>query len=91
MKDNGVFIYVYTFTWFDENNEVNDLSLIGNELTNDEGYKSGIFNNTIKETTAYSVYFERNTPLFVLGGNVFLYHHSFDRVFFMGVLIIHWV
>ena len=67
-EDNGVFIYVYTFTWFDENNEVNDLSLIGNELTNDEGYKSGIFNNTIKETTAYSVYFERNTPLFVLGG-----------------------
>ena len=83
-EDNGVFIYVYTFTWFDENNEVNDLSLIGNELTNDEGYKSGIFNNTIKETTAYSVYFEINTPLFVLGGNVFLYHHSFESGLFYG-------
>ena len=83
-EDNGGFIYVYTFTWFDENDEVNDLSLIGNELTSDEGYKPGIFNNTIKETTAYSVSFERNTPLFALGGNVFLYHHSFDTGLFYG-------
>jgi hypothetical protein len=81
---NGVSTYVYTFTWFDENNAVKDLSLIGNELLNDEGYKPGIFNNTIKETTSFSVYFERNTPLFVLGDNVFLYHHSRDTGLFYG-------
>src|SRR5574344_919495 len=83
-EDNGVPIYVYTFTWFDENNVLKDLSLIGNELMNDEEYKPGIFNNTIKETTSYSVYFERNTPLFVLGDNVFLYHHSFEEGLFYG-------
>src|SRR5574344_284607 len=81
---NGVSTYVYTFTWFDENNVVKDLSLIGNELMNGEEYKPGIFNNTIKETTAYSVFFERNTPLFVLGDNVFLYHHSYDSGLFFG-------
>ena len=46
------------------NDLVKDLSLIGNDLINDEGYKSGVFNNTIKETTAYSAGFERNTPLY---------------------------
>ena len=86
----GFFIYVYTFTWFDINNDVKDLSLIGNDLINDEGWKSGIFNNTIKETTSYSIY-EINTSLYALGDNVFLCHYENDAGFFMVVLIIHLV
>ena len=49
----GTDTWVYTFTWVNEDNVVEDLSIVGNSLQNDEGHYTGIYDNVIKSISAY--------------------------------------
>ena len=53
--DTDDFIWNYTFTWVNENDEVEDCSIVGQTLINDEGQYSGVFNNKIASVSAFSV------------------------------------
>ena len=54
--DSADFIWCYTFNWINESDESEDCSVVGQRLSNDEGQYSGVYNNSIKECTAYMFY-----------------------------------
>jgi hypothetical protein len=51
--DNNTVNYYYTFTWIDDSGKVKDASVVGQKLTNDDGYYSGVFNNQILPVSEY--------------------------------------
>ena len=81
-RDNGVDTWVYTFTWVDENMDIQDLSIVGQTLLNDEGKLSGIYDNKIKSRFA-SQYYESES-LYALNDNVFISNYGYDSGFFYG-------
>ncbi len=78
---DGIDTWVYTFTWVNEDDEIEDLSLIGNSLLNDEGSISGVFGNEIGETSAYSLYVD---SVLALGDNVFIASYLYEGGIFYG-------
>ena len=80
--DNGTDTWVYTFTWVDENMDVQDLSIIGQTLTNDEGKLSGIYANKITSCLAYG--YIDSESMYALNDNVFISNYSYEYGFFYG-------
>ena len=67
-------MYFYTFSWLNENNGIEDLSIIGNStLTNDEGGISGVYNNVIKEYSDYKTISKLTLP-----NNIFVSSYNYD-------------
>jgi hypothetical protein len=48
-------LHFYFLSWVTEDGEVQDASIVGQTLTNDEGSYTGVYGNEIKETTAYNM------------------------------------
>ena len=80
--------YYYTFSWVDENNDVKDLSIVGNTtLTNDEGQITGCYGNKIGIVSLYGVgeYLDNPTDLgIVLNNNVFISSYDFEGGVYYG-------
>jgi hypothetical protein len=75
--------YFYTFTWVDDNDEAQDLSLIGNTLTNDDNRIMGVFNNSIGACFDHDSYLDVHS-LQVLPHNIFINSYGYDGFFFYG-------
>ena len=71
----------YTFSWVNENNLVEDLSLIGNSLLNDEGLKPGVYGNKSKP---YIYDYQNMGSFYSLYDNIFISAHLFDDGLFYG-------
>ena len=80
--DNGVDTWVYTFTWVDENMNIQDLSIVGQTLTNDEGKLSGIYDNKIKSRSAEQYY--TSESLYALNDNIFISNYDLEEGWFYG-------
>ena len=48
-------LHFYFLSWVTEDGEVQDASIVCQTLTNDEGAYTGVYDNEIKETTAYDM------------------------------------
>ena len=79
---NGAY---YTFSWVNEANEVQDASIVGQTLTNDEGSVYGVHDNLINASDAYNLGINNNTMALALKGNVFVSEYSFGNGFFYGI------
>ena len=67
--ENGT--YFYTFSYVLDSGYVQDLSIVGNQLPNDESEYSGVFNNKIADCGAYYLYSGDSTQFrFALPNNV---------------------
>ena len=77
--------FYYTFSWVNEKNEVEDASIVGQTLTNDEGSVSGVHDNLISVGDAYNLGISRNTFAIALNGNVFVAEYSYDTGIFYGI------
>ena len=75
--------WFYTFTWVDENDEPQDLTLIGNSLLNDEGKINGVFGNKIGICDEYQIYFGENS-VEALSYNVFVSSYYCEGGIFYG-------
>ena len=71
--------YVFTFSWINENNEVEDLTL-RQDLLSDEGFANGTHNNIIKS------YYQENDfkPYLVLNDIVFINTYDYEGGIFYG-------
>ncbi len=81
--------YLYTFSWITEDNEIEDLSVVGNDPSfyDDFGKKQGVFGNKIKNMVYdYKEYDDKPTDntLFRLPCNVFVATYSYDEPFSYG-------
>ena len=72
----------FTFTWVNEDDEIEDLSLIGNTIQNDEGTYSGVFNNKINNCSGYA--YPYVVSIFALSNNIFINEFSYDAGLFYG-------
>jgi hypothetical protein len=83
--DNTIVNYYYTFTWVDENNVVQDASIVGQQLTNSEGQYSGVFNNQIQPVSQYTFYVDSPNEFgYSLNDIVFVSSYSFNYGVFYG-------
>ena len=78
--------WFYTFSWINENEGCEDLSIVGNTLYNDDEYISGVFGNKILEcsNSNYFLYSDINNSLFALSKNIFVssYFLYEDNIFY---------
>ena len=81
-RDSGVDTWVYTFTWVDENMDIQDLSIVGQTLLNDEGKLSGIYDNKIKSCLSYS--YIDSESMYALNDNIFIFNYDYGGGFFYG-------
>ena len=84
--DESDYIWCYTFSWLNGNNKVEDLSIVGPYLPDDEGQYTGMYDNVINITSAYNVFYVENPESYsiALNNNVFLSEWSLDNGFFFG-------
>ena len=75
----------YTFSWVNEATKVEDASIVGQTLTNDEGYVNGVHDNLISASDAYHLEINNNTMAFALNGNVFVSEYTYGDGFFYGI------
>ena len=75
----------YTFSWVNEANEVEDASIVGQTLTNDEETVNGVHDNLISASDAYHLEISNNTMAFALNGNVFVSEYTYGDGFFYGI------
>lgn len=85
--NTGDFIWCYTFTWINRNNVVEDCSIVGQTLTNDEGQYSGVCNNKLAECSAYlAVYPEAPESFGIALNNIVIqYSYEYHGGFFSGI------
>ena len=76
----------YFLSWVNEDGEVEDLSIVGQTLMNDEDSYSGVYGNEIEETTAYNMSLTEDTtsPAFALPCTIIVSSYAFDDGFFYG-------
>ena len=83
---NGDDIFVYTFNlWRVNTSNIEDASIIGNTLENDEGHISGVYGNKINPVSEYNVYSEQTSfevTQYLLNDNVFLNSDDEDGFFY---------
>ena len=84
--ENGTDTWVYTFTWINESDNVDDLSIIGQELLNDEEQYPGVSGNIIRPVSAYAKVFPEHPSKFGIALNdiVFISSYSYDEGLFYG-------
>ena len=74
--DNGTNTSVYTFNLYRTDTDViEDASIVGNTLTNDEGHIDGVYGNKMGVVSEYAMYTDQSEfehTQFVLNNNVFL-------------------
>jgi hypothetical protein len=82
--DSNVSWY-YTFTWVDNSGDVKDASVVGQQLSNDEGQYSGVFNNQIQPVSE-CIFYPDNPDKFriTLNNIVFISSYSYEDGFFFG-------
>lgn len=76
----------YFLSWVTQNNEVKDLSIVGQTLENDEDKYSGVYNNEIKGTTAYDMGIteDATSTTFALPCTIIVNSYVFDEGLFYG-------
>lgn len=76
----------YFLSWITQNNEVQDLSIVGQTLTNNGGKYVGVFNNEIKGTSAYDMSITENatTTAFALPCTIIVNNYSYRSGNFYG-------
>ena len=77
--DTATTYWCYTFTWINEDSEIEDLSIVGQILSNDEGQYNGVFDNKIESSSFY--YLEPDNPssfTFALNNNCFISIYEYD-------------
>jgi hypothetical protein len=83
--DENDFIWCYTFSWLNENDIIEDVSILGQYLTTDEGYYIGVYDNIIKQVSNsnFTVIDEESFKI-SLNNIVFLSEYSYDDGNFYG-------
>lgn len=76
----------YFLSWVTQNNEVQDASIVGQNLANDEGMYVGVFNNEIKETTAYNMGIteDATSTAFALPCTIMVSSYAYEEGVFYG-------
>ena len=79
--------YFYTFSWYNEDSEIEDLTLVGQTLQNDEGAYSGVYGNKIGDCSEYNMSIqtgEEESIRFALSGNVLVSSFAYEDGLFYG-------
>lgn len=81
--DGDHIVFCYTFSWEDDEKDIMDASLVGNNGTklNDEGLTSGVYNNVIK---SYFHYSESGKKSQLLNDIVFFSSYGYEYGLFYG-------
>ena len=84
--DEDDYIWCYTFSWLNENDETEDLSVIGKKLATDEGQYIGVYDNVIKTVSEHTKVYPETPQGYAIALNdvVFLAECSYDNGFFFG-------
>ena len=84
--DEEDYKWCYTFSWLNENDEIEDLSIIGHTLPNDEERYTGIYNNVINTVSEYTKSYTESQQSYAIALNdiVFLSEWGCDDGFFFG-------
>ena len=83
--DNNTQIYYYTFTWINNSGDIQDASIIGQQLTNGEGQYSGVYNNQIQPVSQSIFYPESPNEFgYSLNNIVFVSSYSYNGGVFYG-------
>ena len=84
--DNGDDTFVYTFNlWRINTSNIEDASIIGNTLENDEGHIDGVYGNKINPVSEYTVFSGQTNfevTQYLLNDNVFLNSDDEDGFFY---------
>ena len=83
---NGDDTFVYTFNlWRVNTQDIEDASIIGNTLKNDENHITGVYSNKINPVSEYNVHSEQTSfevTQYLLNDNVFLNSDDYDGLFY---------
>ena len=79
---SGTDTWLYTFTWIDENDNVNDASIVCQNMSDDENVVHGVYSNSMGVAKNGS---DVNDFSFRLNNNVFIYSYNYDTDFFYGI------
>ena len=79
-------LHFYFLSWVTEDGEVQDASIVGQTLANDEGAYSGVYNNEIKGTTAYDMGIteDATSTAFALPCTIIVSSYAFEEGIFYG-------
>ena len=58
--DESDYIWCYTFSWLNENGKAEDLSIVGQRLSNEEDQYNGVYDNIINTVSAYNKLYPDN-------------------------------
>jgi len=83
---SGVDNWLYTFTWIDENDNVQDASIVCQNMLNDENYAPGVHSNSMLSAVPLT---PSSKSKFRLNNNVFISSYSYDNDFFYGTYMNH--
>ena len=73
-------MYFYTFSWMSEDGVIEDLSIIGHTMYNDEGGIDGVHDNIIKPCGKPSI-----KTIYKLGSNIFVSSYYWNDKYFYGL------
>lgn len=78
--DSSDYIWCYTFTWVTEDTQIEDMSIVGQTLLNDEGRISGVYNNKILPMSTYTFYYGayKNYNQFSLNDIVMMSRYEYE-------------
>lgn len=79
-------MHFYFLSWVTEDGEVQDASIVGQTLLNDEGSYTGVYGNEIKETTAYNMNMteDATSAAFALPCTIIVSSYAYDDGVFYG-------
>ena len=80
-------MYFYTFSWVNEDGGVEDLTIVGQTLPNDEGGYEGVHGNKIGECTEYAMGIqtgEEESTRLALSENAIVGSYAFEQGIFYG-------
>ena len=82
---SGTDTWLYTFTWIDENDNVQDASIFAQNIGDELGCVRGVWGNSIQPAIAAQFDVQSNNLEFMLNDNVFISRDSRDPGFFYGI------
>ena len=79
-------MHFYFLSWVTEDGEVQDASIVGQTLLNDEGSYTGVYGNEIKETTAYNMNMteDATSAAFALPCTIIVSSYAYEDGVFYG-------
>ena len=79
-------MFFYFLSWVTEEGDVQDMSIIGQTLVNDEGSYTGVYGNEIKETSAYDMRIteDATSAAFALPCTIIVSSYAYEDGVFYG-------